>query len=226
MIKWLIWTIWTLMSSVLKKADKLNLSLSLSLWPLGDLDGLLKMQSLILQALTLSIIGLHSIRHVVLKIWCVLGQDLHAPDIWAWTYELALMWSPVLFHWLVACSGLVILLIGSINSSPPGAAYMHQWIWWAVVQIMAHRLFGAEPLSKPVLGYCQLDPQEQTSMIFESKYKAFHSRKCIWKHCLRNGGHFVRGRWVDDFVPSRNKPFTWANVDPDLCHHLASIGPQ
>ena len=31
MIKWLIWTIWTPMSSVLKKADKLNLSLSLSL---------------------------------------------------------------------------------------------------------------------------------------------------------------------------------------------------
>ena len=29
MIKWLVWTIWTLMSSVLKKADKLNLSLSL-----------------------------------------------------------------------------------------------------------------------------------------------------------------------------------------------------
>ena len=30
MIKWLIWTIWTAMSSVPKKADKLNLSLSLS----------------------------------------------------------------------------------------------------------------------------------------------------------------------------------------------------
>ena len=30
MIKRLIWTIWTPMSSVLKKADKLNLSLSLS----------------------------------------------------------------------------------------------------------------------------------------------------------------------------------------------------
>ena len=28
----------------------------------------------------------------------------------------------------------------------------------ALVQIMACRLFGAEPLSKPVLGYCQLDP--------------------------------------------------------------------
>ena len=33
MIKRLIWTIWTPMSSVLKKADKLNLSLSLSLPP-------------------------------------------------------------------------------------------------------------------------------------------------------------------------------------------------
>ena len=32
MIKRLIWTIWTPMSSVLKKADKLNLSLSLSQW--------------------------------------------------------------------------------------------------------------------------------------------------------------------------------------------------
>ena len=32
MIKQLIWTIWTPMSSVLKKADKLNLSLSLSLY--------------------------------------------------------------------------------------------------------------------------------------------------------------------------------------------------
>ena len=31
MIKRLIWTIWTPVSSVLKKADKLNLSLSLSL---------------------------------------------------------------------------------------------------------------------------------------------------------------------------------------------------
>ena len=27
----------------------------------------------------------------------------------------------------------------------------------------------------------------------KSKYKTFHSRKCIWKHCLLNGGHFVLG---------------------------------
>ena len=30
--------------------------------------------------------------------------------------------------------------------------------WSALVQIMACRLFGAKPLSKPKLGYYQLDP--------------------------------------------------------------------
>ena len=36
---------------------------------------------------------------------------------------------------------------------------------------MACRLFGAKPLSKPILGYCQLDHEEQTSVKFLSKYK-------------------------------------------------------
>ena len=51
-------------------------------------------------------------------------------------------------------------------------------------------------LSKPTLSFCQLKPQEQTSVNFYPKYKTFHSRKCIWKYRLRNGGHFVHGRWV------------------------------
>ena len=44
-----------------------------------------------------------------------------------------------------------------LNSSPPSAAYMCQWIGSALVQIMAWSLFGAKPLSKPMLRYCQLD---------------------------------------------------------------------
>ena len=80
------------------------------------------------------------------------------------------------------------------NPSSQSAAYMRQWIGSALIQIMACSLFGTKPLSKQVLGYCQLDPKEQTSVKFESKYKTFHSRKCIWlKRSLRNGGHFVRG---------------------------------
>ena len=45
----------------------------------------------------------------------------------------------------------------SLNSSPPSDGYIRQWIGWALVQIMVCRLFGAKPLSKPMLGYCQLD---------------------------------------------------------------------
>ena len=40
---------------------------------------------------------------------------------------------------------------------PPSAAYMCQRIRPALVQIMACRLFSAKPLSKQMLGYCQLD---------------------------------------------------------------------
>ena len=80
-----------------------------------------------------------------------------------------------------------------LNSSPSSSAYMRQWLGSALVQIMAWRLFGAKPLSKPTLGYCQLDPKEQTSVKFQSKYKTFHSRKRTWKYRLRKGGHFVPG---------------------------------
>ena len=54
----------------------------------------------------------------------------------------------------------------SFNSSPASAAYMHQRIGSALVQIMAWRRIGAKPLSKPMLVYCQLDLMEQTSVKF------------------------------------------------------------
>ena len=41
----------------------------------------------------------------------------------------------------------------SIYASPDSAAYMRHWIGWALVQIMACRLFGAKPLSKQMQGY-------------------------------------------------------------------------
>ena len=40
----------------------------------------------------------------------------------------------------------------------PSAAYMRQRTGSALLQIMACRLVGAKPLSKPMLEYCQLDP--------------------------------------------------------------------
>ena len=53
-----------------------------------------------------------------------------------------------------------------ISSSPPSAAYTRQWIGSALVQIMAGCLFGAKPLSKPMLDCHQLGPWEQTSVKF------------------------------------------------------------
>ena len=42
------------------------------------------------------------------------------------------------------------------NSSPPSAEYMRQWTGSELVQIMACRLVGTDPLSKTMLGYFQL----------------------------------------------------------------------
>ena len=46
----------------------------------------------------------------------------------------------------------------TFKSSTPSAAYIHQWIGSSLAQIMSCRLFAAKPLSKPMMGYCQLDP--------------------------------------------------------------------
>ena len=49
-----------------------------------------------------------------------------------------------------------------LNSSPPSAVYIRHWIGSALVRVMVCRLFGAKPLSKPMLGHYQLDSLEQT----------------------------------------------------------------
>ena len=45
-----------------------------------------------------------------------------------------------------------------VNSSPPSAAYMHQWTRSSLVQVMICRLFSAKPLPDPMLPSCQLHP--------------------------------------------------------------------
>ena len=78
-----------------------------------------------------------------------------------------------------------------INSLRPSDAYMHQKTRQSLVQIMAWRLFGAKPLSEPMMAYCQLDPRKHTSLKYYLRIKNFHSGKCIRNYHLRNGGHLV-----------------------------------
>ena len=84
----------------------------------------------------------------------------------------------------------------NINSSPLRVAYMRQWTGLALVQIVACRLFGSKPLSKPMLGCCKLDPKEQTSVKIESKLWYFHS-KMRFKMSSVKVAAVSKGRWVD-----------------------------
>ena len=61
-------------------------------------------------------------------------------------------------------SDLHTLTINICVNSSPSVAYMRQLIGSALVQIMACRLFGTKPLSKPVLEDCQLDSWEGTNV--------------------------------------------------------------
>ena len=52
-------------------------------------------------------------------------------------------------------------------------------------------LFGAKPLSEPVLAYFQLDSIRYIWVPFYFEIKCFHSIKCIWKWHMQNDVHFV-----------------------------------
>ena len=63
------------------------------------------------------------------------------------------------------------------------------WFIWKI----QHSLFGAKPLSEPMLEHCQLDSWEQISVKFKSEFYHFHSRKCFWNCCLPKWRPFCPG---------------------------------
>ena len=63
------------------------------------------------------------------------------------------------------------------NSYPPSAAYMRQWIGSVLIYIMACRLFGAKPLSKPVLGHCQWNFNQNTNLCIHEIHLIISSAK-------------------------------------------------
>ena len=84
-----------------------------------------------------------------------------------------------------------------INSSPPSAAYMRQWMGLVLVKIMACRLPGAKPLSKPMLGNHQLDTYEQASVIFFfQNTKSFIHKNASDNIVCEMGPILSRGEWV------------------------------
>ena len=129
---------------------------------------------------------------------------LGVSSIKLWITKIKAALCQVLMIWITAHKPQWSL----INSSPPSAAFMHQWSGLALVQVMACRLIGAKPLSEPMLTYYQWDPWEQASVKFESKYKILHLRKYTWKCRLRNGGQIVHGSIVHGQFPTKKSPYT------------------
>ena len=60
-----------------------------------------------------------------------------------------------------------------IHLPMPNDVYICPSISPPSVQIMACRLFGAEPLYEPLFSFCQLDHSEQTSVKFGEKDNNF-----------------------------------------------------
>ena len=82
------------------------------------------------------------------------------------------------------------------NPTPTSAAYMRHLIGSALVQIMACRLFGTKPLSKPMLCYCSFEPQ-QTSMELQSKFEVFYSGNVFENVVCQMAAILSTGRWVN-----------------------------
>ena len=63
-----------------------------------------------------------------------------------------------------------------------------------LVQVMACRLLGGKPLPEPMLIYCQLDLQEQTSVKFRMEIQNLKMHENAFENVIcQNGGHFVQG---------------------------------
>ena len=82
-----------------------------------------------------------------------------------------------------------------LNSFPPSAAYMRQGTGSALVQAMACCLFGTKPLPEPMLIFRQLDPCEQTSVKFQSKYFFFFHENTYENVVCEMAAILSRGRW-------------------------------
>ena len=61
----------------------------------------------------------------------------------------------------------------NFNSSPLSVAYMRQWIRSELVHIVDCRLFGAESLSKPMLGYFNETLMKKLRSNFNQNTKLF-----------------------------------------------------
>ena len=86
-----------------------------------------------------------------------------------------------------------------IHPSPPSAAYMRQRTGSALVQIMARRLFGSKPLSKPMLGCYRMDHKKKLQWILITMQNFIRENVTENIFC-EIAVIFSRGRWVNHII--------------------------
>ena len=125
-------------------------------WELWELDAILKMQVITLVLLIRTIMAMMDAMNLT-------DDKSNLVHVMAW-YRRATSpprsISP--YHWAIVALHVY--------------AHWPRWSWSTFVQVMVCGLFGARPLPEPMLANYQLSPWEQTSVIFESKWKIFNWR--------------------------------------------------
>ena len=107
------------------------------------------------------------------------------------------------------CHGMIEM---SVNSLSPSAAYMRQWIGSALVQIMACRLFGVKPLSKPMLTYCQLDRKGTYFKEILFKNSNISIQENAFEHVVcEMAATLSTGRWVKIYFFHILAAFIWTS---------------
>ena len=98
-----------------------------------------------------------------------------------------------------------------VNSSPPSAAYMRQWIGSALVHIMACRLFGTKPLSKPLPVFVNWSLGIKLQWKFNPNTKIFIHENPFKNVVCERAAIVSRGRWVNSvtYWPSNLCPNTY-----------------
>ena len=89
-------------------------------------------------------------------------------------------------------------------------------------QVKACRLLGAITGNNAELLSIGPDPQEQTLVKLEPKYKTVQSRKCTWKCRRWSGGQFVQ-REMSLRYKGRSCPVNHAYLERVMYHHMKII---
>ena len=84
-------------------------------------------------------------------------------------------------------------IIGTINSSPPSAAYMRQWTGPSSVQAMACRLFGAKPLPEQCWLIVNWTQGNKFQWNLKRNYIIFIQENAFENIVCQNGGNLFQG---------------------------------